>query len=253
VLINWFTVLAQAVNFLLLIYLLKRFLYGPILKAMNAREKRISDRLNDAEAARQKALTQAQESAKERQAFENSKEALLADARIAVQQWQETATGQAYQEIEASRKAWQESLKEEKDLFSRQLKSRVAEQVFFVSRKVLSDLAREDLEVRIIDVFLEKVKTEQEAFREKNLQTQKQVAIQSGFKLSAKIKARVTDSIKTLFPRAANIGFEVEPEFGFGIRLLSGDWKVEWNLYWYMQGMEDAVLPLLSATARDTA
>ena len=94
-LINWFTVLAQAVNFLLLIYLLKRFLYGPILKAMNAREKRISDRLNDAEAARQKALTRAQESAKERQAFENSKEALLADARIAVQEWQETATGQA--------------------------------------------------------------------------------------------------------------------------------------------------------------
>jgi F-type H+-transporting ATPase subunit b len=253
VLINWFTVLAQAVNFLVLIYLLKRFLYSPILKAMNTREKRISDRLNDAEAARQKALTRAQESAKERQAFEDRKEALLADARIAVQQWQETATGRAYQEIEASRKSWQESLKEEKDLFSRQLKSRVAEQVFFVSRKVLSDLAREDLEVRIIDVFLEKVKTEQETLREKNLQAQKQVTIQSGFKLNAKIKARVTDSIKTLFPRAANIGFKVEPEFGFGIRLLSGDWKVDWNLYWYMQGMEDAVLPLLSATARDTA
>jgi len=85
------------------------------------------------------------------------------------------------------------------------------------------------------------------------LQTQKQVLIQSGFNLNAKIKARVTDSVKTLFPWAANIGFEVETEFGFGIRLLSGDWKVEWNLYWYMKGMEDAVLPLLSATAKDTA
>ena len=252
-LINWFTVLAQVVNFLVLIYFLKRFLYSPILKAMNAREKRIADRLNDAEAARQKARACAQESAKERQAIEDQKEALLADARIAVQQWQETATGQAYQKIKASRKAWQESLEEEKDLFSRQLKSRVAELVFFVSRKVLSDLAREDFDVRIIDVFLEKVKTEKETLREKNLQTQKQVTIQSGFKLNAKIKARITDSIKTLFPRAANIGFEVEPEFGFGIRLLSGDWKVEWNLYWYMQGMEDAVLPLLSATTKDTA
>ena len=37
-LIDWFTVVAQAANFLVLVWLLKRFLYKPILGAMDARE-----------------------------------------------------------------------------------------------------------------------------------------------------------------------------------------------------------------------
>ena len=47
-LIDWFTVGAQAVNFLVLVWLLRRFLYRPILKAIDAREKRIADQLADA-------------------------------------------------------------------------------------------------------------------------------------------------------------------------------------------------------------
>jgi F-type H+-transporting ATPase subunit b len=41
-LIDWFTVGAQALNFLILVWLLKRFLYKPILDAIDAREKRIA-------------------------------------------------------------------------------------------------------------------------------------------------------------------------------------------------------------------
>ena len=49
-LIDWFTVLAQLVNFLILVWLLKRFLYRPILDAIDAREKRIAAELADADA-----------------------------------------------------------------------------------------------------------------------------------------------------------------------------------------------------------
>jgi F-type H+-transporting ATPase subunit b len=41
-LIDWFTVAAQIVNFLILVWLLKHFLYKPILDAIDAREKRIA-------------------------------------------------------------------------------------------------------------------------------------------------------------------------------------------------------------------
>ena len=46
--INWFTVIAQVINFLILVWLLKKFLYKPILNAVNDREKKISDELKDA-------------------------------------------------------------------------------------------------------------------------------------------------------------------------------------------------------------
>ncbi len=49
-LIDWFTVGAQALNFIVLVWLLKRFLYKPILQAVDAREKRIAKELADARA-----------------------------------------------------------------------------------------------------------------------------------------------------------------------------------------------------------
>jgi F-type H+-transporting ATPase subunit b len=54
-LIDWFTVGAQVVNFLILVWLMKRFLYKPILHAIDAREKRIAKELADADAKRPKA------------------------------------------------------------------------------------------------------------------------------------------------------------------------------------------------------
>ena len=48
--IDWFTVVAQAINFLILVWLLKRFLYKPILHAIDEREKGIAAQLAQAEA-----------------------------------------------------------------------------------------------------------------------------------------------------------------------------------------------------------
>ena len=44
-LIDWFTVGAQALNFLILVWLMKHFLYQPILHAIDAREKKIAAEL----------------------------------------------------------------------------------------------------------------------------------------------------------------------------------------------------------------
>ena len=49
-LIDWFTVAAQAINFLILVGLLSRFLYKPILHAIDEREKGIATQLAQAEA-----------------------------------------------------------------------------------------------------------------------------------------------------------------------------------------------------------
>ena len=51
-LIDWFTVGAQLLNFLILVWLLKRFLYKPILGAIDIRERRIAAELADAAAKR---------------------------------------------------------------------------------------------------------------------------------------------------------------------------------------------------------
>ena len=53
-LIDWFTIGAQALNFLILVWLLKRFLYRPILNAIDARENLVARELSDADAKKLK-------------------------------------------------------------------------------------------------------------------------------------------------------------------------------------------------------
>ena len=43
--VDWITVIAQIVNFLVLIWLLKKFLYRPILDGIDAREAEITERM----------------------------------------------------------------------------------------------------------------------------------------------------------------------------------------------------------------
>jgi len=58
--IDWITVVAQIVNFLVLVWLLQRFLYGPITRAMKNREKRIENRLTEARQERNEAEDEAE-------------------------------------------------------------------------------------------------------------------------------------------------------------------------------------------------
>ena len=55
-LFDWFTLIAQLVNFLVLVWLLKRYLYKPILDAIDERENLIASQLHAAEETKDNAL-----------------------------------------------------------------------------------------------------------------------------------------------------------------------------------------------------
>jgi F-type H+-transporting ATPase subunit b len=57
-LIDWFTVGAQTLNFLILVWLMKRFLYKPIRHAIDEREKRIAAELANADKKKAEAQKQ---------------------------------------------------------------------------------------------------------------------------------------------------------------------------------------------------
>src|SRR5476651_998000 len=78
--IDWFTVAAQAINFLILVWLLKRFLYKPILHAIDEREKGIATQLAEAEAKKAEAHQESDDFQHKNAAFDQEREALLKKA-----------------------------------------------------------------------------------------------------------------------------------------------------------------------------
>src|ERR1019366_3583865 len=79
-LIDWFTVVAQAVNFLILVWLLQRFLYKPVLAAIDARELKIAAQLADGAAKKNEAQAERDDFQVKSEAFEQQRGELLRKA-----------------------------------------------------------------------------------------------------------------------------------------------------------------------------
>src|SRR5580698_7005160 len=95
--IDWFTVIAQAVNFLILVWLLKRFLYKPILHAIDEREKGIAAQLAEAEAKKG-------ESQKERDDFQHKNEVFDQERAVLLKKATDEAKAERQRLLDEARK-----------------------------------------------------------------------------------------------------------------------------------------------------
>jgi len=241
-LIDWTTVFFQIVNFLILIALLKRFLYGPIIKAMDEREKTIATRLTEASQAKKEARAHAARLAADQQEFAEKRALLQQEAKQEIEKWKEESLERLKAEITGRQKNWQQSLEDEQEAFLKKLKVAISRQVFEVSRKVLADLADNRLEARLIEVFLEKIN------QEKDIEpvVHGHLTVISGFSLGEIEKKKLIDGLEKFFPGQKEITFQEKAELGFGLRLLTGDQKLEWNLSRYMNDIEHEIIRTMS-------
>ena len=100
-LIDWFTVGAQLLNFLILVWLLKRFLYKPVLDAIDAREKRIAGELANAASKLAEAQQEHDEFDGKNKAFDAERGALAAKAAQESAKQREALLKQAHFEADA--------------------------------------------------------------------------------------------------------------------------------------------------------
>ena len=239
-LINWFTVLAQIVNFLILIYLLKRFLFKPILRAMSEREKTMAQALNRAEQAEQTAKEKTRVLEKEKAALEDTRESLMTEARDQVAKWRESTLKATRDEVEALRGAWMMNMTRDRQAFLNGLKQRMVEQVVQIGGKVVRDLANQDLNRQVLRVFLEKVADGKDELI--GNAAKDGVVVQSGIPLEESDAEILRQGLSQWFPGETRIQLKSAPELGLGIQLLAGDRQVAWHLADYLQDLEKEIM-----------
>ena len=247
-LINWFTVLAQIVNFLILIYLLRRFLFKPILGAMAEREKKIADALSRAEEAEQKAKEAAQSLEEARAAYDREREKRMAEAREQVAKWQEETLNAAREEVDALRRAWMANMTRERQAFLEGLKQRMVEQLVDVGERVFRDLADQGLNRQVVKVFLEKLAPEKGEISRHGAKDA--VLVQSGIPLGDEDAEILREKLSRWLPEQTPIQLESVPGLGFGIELVAGDLKTAWHLADYLRDLEKEIMENLFKDAR---
>jgi F-type H+-transporting ATPase subunit b len=158
VIIDWFTTVAQIVNFLILVFLLRRFLYGPITRAMAQREAKIAARLEEADAMRQEAAHEAETFRRKNQELEDEQ--------------QKRCSGKPRRKQKPGARSWSprparrwtgrgpggiRPSSQEQEAFLEDIRQRTAHQVVAIARRALADLADAELEQHLIHVFVQRL------------------------------------------------------------------------------------------------
>ena len=253
-LIDWFTVGAQALNFLILVWLMKRFLYKPILHAIDAREKRIATELADADAKKAEAQKERDEFQHKNEEFDQQRAALLSKATDEAKAERQRLLDEARQAADALRAKRQDALKREQQSLNDEITRRTQEEVFAIARKTLTDLAGTSLEERMSEVFTRRLRELDGEAKEglaKALKTSSDPAlVRSAFDLPAEQRAAIQNALNETFSAEIHVRFETAPDLISGIELTANGRKVAWSIADYLASLEKSVGELLKETVQ---
>jgi F-type H+-transporting ATPase subunit b len=248
-LIDWFTVGAQALNFLILVWLMKRFLYKPILHAIDEREKRIAAELADADAKKAEARKERDEFQHKNEEFDQQRAALLSRAA-------DEANAERQRLIEEARKAAdvlsakrQDTLRNDAHNLNQAIRRRTQQEVFAIARKALTDLATTSLEERMGEVFTRRLR-EMDGHAKDGLGTALKTAsepalVRSTFDLPAEQRAAIQNALNETFSADVRVRFDTAPDLVSGIELTTNGHKVAWSIEEYLGSLEKDVDELL--------
>jgi F-type H+-transporting ATPase subunit b len=228
---------------------MRRYLYKPILHAIDEREKRIAAELADADAKKAEAKKDRDEFQHKNEEFDQQRAALLSKATDEAKAERQRLIDEARKAADALSAKRQEALRNDAQNLNQAISRRTQQEVFAITRKALKDLATTSLEERMGEVFIRRLRTmngDAKAVLATALKTTSVPAlVRSAFDLTADQRATIQNALNETFSAEIHLRFETAPELVSGIELSSNGQKVAWSIADYLSSLEKGVSELL--------
>jgi F-type H+-transporting ATPase subunit b len=246
-LIDWFTVVAQGLNFLVLVWLLKRYLYMPVLSAIDAREKHIALTIADAESQKKAAEQERVTFETKKAALDGEGAALLKQAVTAADAERARLLADARVEADSLREKQMTALRDDLTRLREGIANRVQKEVLAIARRALTDLTGASLEERMVVVFVQHLRA-LDASAKKTLAVAFggacDAVVRSGFELAEAQRALIQNAVNQEFAASTALRFDVSADMPCGVELLVGGQKLSWSIADYLDGLEQRVAPV---------
>jgi len=243
-LIDWFTVVAQIVNFMVLVALLRRFLFSRLVEAMDAREQRIAARLAESEHKTREAEQRVAAAQEEAAQIQEQRGHMIAEARQAAESEHKELLLKARESVRVLESKWHEDVEREKSAFLDEVRSRAAAEILAIARQALADLACADLQHCAIEAFLRKVQNMDPA----NLG--EEVVVRSGGELPPDARSHIEKALQDRLGSAVRFRFERAPQMTWGLELRTNGRRIGWNPESYIGSLEENLRGALEHRSR---
>ncbi len=248
--IDWFTLVAQVVNFALLLLLLRIFLFRPIQRVMREREERIERAYAEAQEARAEAEERASELERERERFEEERRDRLDALEREVEREREEHLAAVAEEADEARAAWREAFEREREELGERVRSAAATVLREALERGWRELADEDLEAHALEAFARRLSDLEDDDRAALAEGVRAgpVGFATAFETSdaqrEALRAATRDAIAASEelddesePLAAAT-FVRDPDLLAGVRLRAGDRRIGWTLRAHLEDLE---------------
>jgi F-type H+-transporting ATPase subunit b len=241
-LIDWFTVGAQIINFIVLVWLLKRFLYKPILNAIDTREKKIATELTDADAKKVQAQKESDDFKAKNAAFDNERVALMGKVEQDAKAERDRLFSEARKDADGLRIIQATALQNDRTRLEGEIRRLAVGETFEIARKALADLATVSLEERMGEVFTRRLREldpkSKETLGAALRSSSEPALVRSAFDLGQMQRSAIQSALNEDFSAEIRLRFEIAPEIICGIELTTNGQKVGWSVAGYLVSLE---------------
>jgi F-type H+-transporting ATPase subunit b len=252
-LIDWFTVGAQTLNFIILVWLMKRLLYKPILSAIDAREQGIAAQLADAVAKKTEAQKDRDDFQHKNEDFDKERSGLLAKATSEAQAERQRLIDEAHKAADVLTAQRKELMAASAQDLNQAISLRTQQGVFSIVRKTLEDLATVSLEERIGEVFTRRLRelngTGKQSLGNALKSASEPALIRSTFDVPPEQRAAIQNALNETFAADIHIRFETSPALVSGIELTTNGQKLAWSIADYLTSLSASVGSLVNKQA----
>ena len=253
--INWFTVIAQIINFLVLVWLLRRFLYKPVLKAIDERENKIASELKDAKAKETEAKKEQTEFLEKNEKFDQQKKKLMDKVIAETNEEREKLLEEARNEAAVLRSKLEKSLNAMQENLEHDIVQKTQEEVFAVARKTLRDLSSMSLEEQSVNIFINRLKESKNEEKKKLTKAFKagsnSILVQTAFDLPSKQQTQIESTVNEILGTKTQFQFKTVPKLIGGIELTSNGYKLAWSISEYLSSIQKSISETLNTELKE--
>ena len=237
--IDFFTLCAQIINLLILLFLLKKFLYLPILKVLEERKALLENEYKVAEIARKKAEVLEKSAQEKYSEIEHEKQKILAQSHEKADVLEQKLTAEAEQEFKKARQKWKDKLVSEQSTFDLALQNLIAEYFQKFATGALDQMADISLNELFLNKLMQKISAQKQDKKSefvRDFLVSGELELVSAENLDAKTKQRFKDFIQKEFMLTENpkIKFSTDKNLICGVVLKNKEQMIEWNLAEYI-------------------
>lgn len=238
--LNWSTFLLEIFNFLVLVWILKRFLYQPVLDVISRRRVAIENQLAEAEQHHVAADTLKEQYEHRLADWEQERQKAMDKMLHEVEEKRlhqlENLKTELAQEEEKNRVA--RSRQDEQDI--RRIEQRALQQGAEFASRLLAEAAGPELENRLFDLLLvglETTSTDQNSVLANEWgEPPEHILVTSAYPLADDKRQRLETTLSNATGLTAPVHYEQDAELLAGLNIIIGAWVLQLNVRDELQG-----------------